>query len=175
LRTAQSSNVKSKATFFSTKPEFASEFAINRVGPEDIGGKVYKNTVLPQKIFDPANPEKVSELVQILKDKGVDPQILRVIESELKAAPTRPSNWHIMEDPLVQEAMKDARYDSFKVREAGVNNIGVFNPDIVEQSLTKSQRKEAIKNIKDKLLKSKTSKIIDADKAYAEELMKKVK
>ena len=159
------------AVFSSFKPEVANEYTNI---PEE-GGKVYKNAVSPDKVFNPADPKKLDMLSNELLKQGHNPEEVKSLIEDLGASTRDPSNWKTLESPSILKALKGAGFDSSYIREAGNRNLMILNPDIMEQALTKSQRSEALKNIKARKLEPKAAKIVEAQKAYEAEMMKKIK
>jgi hypothetical protein len=152
----------SDAVFFTDKPDVASEFAESRAN-KDWAPRVYKSVVSPENTFNPKEPNKIEALKKALIAQGEDPDstYIKTLAEELK---DNKNSWRLIEDPKVQDAMKEAGFDSFYITEAGKRNLGVLDPNIAKQAATRSQRAEALKKIKEDKIKKILDKIIAAEK-----------
>jgi HD-GYP domain-containing protein (c-di-GMP phosphodiesterase class II) len=78
------------------------------------------------KNFDYTKPADRKALLDNIFENG-NPQATRsALEVNLA---DRQSNWHTMESPTVQRALKSLGYDSFYTSEYGTKNLAVFNPN----------------------------------------------
>ena len=141
------------ATFLSPEPEFSNQFAKSIQGSAPAVYPVHAQVKNP---FDFANPEHISALEReyikrhlTLGDEGANSMtpnnkamMQRIREGKienfkqsLKDAQKNPTNWVTMEDPQVQDVIKNLGHDAFYVTENGVKNLGVYNPNQIKSSI----------------------------------------
>lgn len=117
--------------FFSPDPTFAAEYAKSK------GGNIMPVYVSAKKVWDFENPSDMKVLQKYLKltDEEVAlPQGFDAGEQYIQAAK---GDWSYIESRDFQTFLKRNGYDGFYVEDAGVKNIGVFNPSQIKSVFNK--------------------------------------
>lgn len=106
-------------------PDFASEYA----GSIDEGSpNVMPVRVQTRNPFDYENPEHIEAvLARYKKPESVS---LDQVKDQLELG-----NWNFIEDKNIQQAIKDAGFDAFYMKEQGVKNLGVFDPKRIKSDI----------------------------------------
>lgn len=122
------------ATFLTPDPRFASGFSIKATSGSPNVLPVYTNVKQP---FDYENASHIKKLIESYSQLHGEP-IISAKES-LKGARGVPilqqiknGNWPFIEDQKVQDAIKNAGFDAFYVKEDGVKNLGVYDPEAIK-------------------------------------------
>ena len=144
-------NPNNRITFLTPEPKFANSFATKSMdategqslGPNPVikpGANVMPVHVQAENIFDPTNEQHIHALrKQMLSNYdqygGHDgPKYIdRLISYARTEAPF--DNWEAMENPNIQNAIRDLGHDAFRVREAGVENLGVYDPRRIKSAI----------------------------------------
>ena len=113
--------------FFSESPKFASQYA------DRPGGRVLPVFVKAENPFDATDDSHVAAMSKALKKrfpKGIKDSFGTVtvdqITDWIKSRPDR-SSWGAVEKPEIFQAIRDAGFDSVRVKEGGAQNIAIFN------------------------------------------------
>lgn len=117
--------------FFSPDPEFAAEYAKSR------GGNVIPAYISAKKVWDYENPNDLKVFQRYLKLSDEDiklPQGFDAGEQYIEAAK---GSWSFIESREFQTFLKRSGYDGFYVEDAGVKNIGVFEPTQIKSVFNK--------------------------------------
>lgn len=115
----------------SPDPDFASryagqEYTIEVMGENPNMWPVYADIRNP---FDYENPSHVKMVMDEVKfPKNVSKE---AVQENISLG-----NWNFIEDKKVQEAIKKLGFDSFYMKEMGVKNIGIFNPEQVKSAVS---------------------------------------
>ncbi|CAB5219541.1 LT_GEWL domain containing protein, partial [uncultured Caudovirales phage] len=144
-------NPNNRIHFLTPEPKFANSFATKSMDPVEgqslgdnpvikPGANVMPVHVQAENIFDPLNEQHTYALrKQMIKNYdqygGHDgPKYIdRLIAEARRPAPY--DNWEAMENPNVQDAIKDLGHDAFRVREAGVDNLGMYNAGKIKSAI----------------------------------------
>ena len=103
-------------TFVTRDPEFAESFLpMTHKGQYQTGATMYPVSVNLGKHFDASTPEGEKLIRQYA---GNTPLAERLLES----------SWTEMESPAFLDMLKSKGYETFKVQEGGLDNVGIFNP-----------------------------------------------
>jgi hypothetical protein len=131
---------KRRYMFLSPDSEFASEYA------RAMNGRVIPAFVNARKVFNPSelseeSREQIFDIAErsFLKtlgwmnnpDDAAYDQAYNFVRNLVDA---REDNWLYVESDSIQEFIKDKGYDAVYVRETGVNNIGVINPNQIKSA-----------------------------------------
>lgn len=120
-------------TFASPSPKFADDYTQKFVAGEpgaSKGGYPTGATIYPVSInkgnhFDVDTPLGEVTVSKFIKESGMSPKQA----DEFAYIISDPhSNWNAMETTGFLDFLKRSGYDSFSVNEAGVKNVGVFDP-----------------------------------------------
>jgi len=115
--------IDSRRAFFVTDdPKFAEDFAQNFTTGDGFGSNIMPLYVNAENPFDYENPAHVDKI------KGMD-------NVNPNLAYIERGSWQGIEDPLVQNAIQKAGFDSFYVMEGGRKNLGVFNPEQLKSAI----------------------------------------
>jgi hypothetical protein len=110
-------------------PKFVKQLSDTISGADGVAGKPYiQPNVMPVHVraenpFDFENPDHVEAVLKRIDNS-------RLTDNEVAKLPYYISrgDWEIIEDPAVQDVIKDMGHDSFFVKENGVKNLGVYDP-----------------------------------------------
>lgn len=118
------------ATFLTPDPRFASGFSLKAPSGSPNVLPVYTNVKQP---FDYENAAHIKKLNESYSQLHGEP----IISAKKSTKGTRGvpileqlknGNWSFIEDQKVQDAIKNAGFDAFYVKEDGVKNLGVYDP-----------------------------------------------
>jgi hypothetical protein len=133
---------ENKPIFVTPDPSFAEEFARDRakdLGRDPDEAKVYPLWVRAETPFDYENPEHVQLVANkiIADQKLASPSsAVRLKKSQSTVAKFQEEMadglWSVIEDPVVQDALKTLGFDSFNVKEGGSKNLAVFTANQVK-------------------------------------------
>jgi hypothetical protein len=134
--------LENKPIFISPDPDFAEQFAEDRAKDEGKSldeMRIYPLWVRAETPFDYENKDHAEMVTQkIITDQklsGPD-SVVRLKKSNPKANTFKrelaDGLWSIIEDPVVQDALKSFGFDSFYVQEYGNKNLAVFKAEQVK-------------------------------------------
>jgi hypothetical protein len=119
--------------FISLSPEtdFANRYAGQEYTIEVLGENpnvwpVYANVKKPFDYENPSHVKMVMDKVKYPKNVNKD-----TVEENISLG-----NWNFIEDKKVQQAIKELGFDSFYMKEMGVKNLGVFDPQNVKSAIS---------------------------------------
>jgi hypothetical protein len=136
------------AVFLTPEPSFSEKYAGDEW--EMTGGRrptIYPVYVQAKKPWDYENPEHIEEAIKAYKEKfplkrdpsGVpSEESMRhyKFEKSLRGLPARErENWSAIETADLQDIIKGLGYDSFYVKEAGIKNLGVYDPRKIKSAI----------------------------------------
>lgn len=110
--------------YLTPEPDFAEDY----VGIDKETGKAGGTLSLFAKVtkpFDYENPADI-EAMQLDAPNG------RAYAEDLNEFPT--ANWMVLEEPAIQAWFKKKGYDGFYVKEQGIKNLAVYNPNQVKSA-----------------------------------------
>ena len=115
----------------SPDPEFAARYAgqdytIEVMGENPNVWPVYADVKNP---FDYQNPDHVKMVMDEIK-------LPKTVDKETVQTNIELGNWGFIEDKPVQEAIKKLGFDGFYMKEMGVKNLGVFNPEQIKSAIS---------------------------------------
>ena len=111
-----------KAIFFSPSKEFAKQSAGGEWAPYSKVTPIVKQVHINAKNpFDFENKQHLAQLEEYLHPSIWDDENEKIAKG----------NWKSIEDESVQDAIKRAGFDSFYVKERGVKNLGIYDPNQV--------------------------------------------
>lgn len=119
-----------KPTFISPSTDFVNNL-IGQYGSNK-GTNIIPVNIRANNIFDYENPEHLKMLDEAFKN-----------ETNAWGHPVIPSNyiktgnWEEIEKPSIQRALRDLGFEGFNVKEAGVKNIGVYDPAMIRSIFAK--------------------------------------
>ena len=118
------------AVFVSPSPEFANDFAVGASGVGGYGPTMYPVRVQVTNPWDYDNPkhlkaatEKYLEMFPMDYDES---NKFKYITDQLPKS--GPSNWGNIENAKMQAVIEALGHDAFYVKEAGVKNLGIYDP-----------------------------------------------
>jgi hypothetical protein len=82
--------------------------------------------------FDYDNPEHVKVVTEKLNESTDSFGRKR---GDMEKSSMATGNWETIENPLVQEAIRDLGFDSFYVREGGIKNLAVYDPNQIKSAI----------------------------------------
>ena len=133
---------ESKPIFVSPDPDFAEQFAEDRVKDEGKSSdemRIYPLWVRAETPFDYENQEHAEMVAnKIITDQKLagNDSVVRLKKSNPKASTFKKEIagglWSTIEDPVVQDALKSLGFDSFYVQEQGNKNLAVFKAEQVK-------------------------------------------
>jgi hypothetical protein len=120
-----------KPIFVSTNPNDAEFFAaIKRLGRGSGKPYIYPLWVRAEKPFDFENPDHIEDIRQPFADVLAS----RNEGGSLPTTAIQNGLWSVIENEDVQQAIKDAGFDSFYVREGGKKNLAVFDANQIKSA-----------------------------------------
>ncbi len=125
---------RANATFLSPDPKFASEFSVKAPSGNPNVLPVYTNVKQP---FDYENASHIKKLIESYKQLHNEP-IISAKESLKKSSGVpileqiKQGAWSFIENNKVQDAIKNAGFDAFYVKENGIKNLGVYAPEQIK-------------------------------------------
>jgi hypothetical protein len=128
--------------FVSPNLDFAESFPVGSKSPTIAAEK--NQTLYPLHInatnpFDYDDINQIEKVIQQISKS--DPDEAEKIKNEfdyyLKMARfgNQTGNWGLIENPVVQDAIKKLGHDSFYVNEEGIKNIGLYDPSQVKSAI----------------------------------------
>lgn len=139
-------NPNNNITFLTPEPSFANSFAAKSFdpvesqsrGPNPVvkpGANVMPVHVQAQNIFNPYKPSHLDSLYdKLMQDYGQDlgSYNIRQMVHDVK---NPYDNWQAIENNMVQKAIKELGHDSFVSTEAGVQNLGMYDPRKIKSAI----------------------------------------
>ena len=139
-------NPNNNITFLTPEPTFANSFAAKSFdpvesqsrGPNPVvkpGANVMPVHVQAENIFNPYKPSHLDSLYdKLMQDYGQDlgSYNVRQMVHDVK---NPYDNWQAIENDMVQKAIKELGHDSFVSTEAGVQNLGMYNPRKIKSAI----------------------------------------
>jgi hypothetical protein len=135
------------AVFLTPDPQFSSRYSGDQ-WDVDMGRSptTYPVYVQAKNPWDYENPRHIEDAIEGYKDKfplkknngevSSDESMRHYsFEDILRRLPTRQgNNWSAIENAELQDILKGLGYDSFYVKEAGVKNLGVYDPTTIKSA-----------------------------------------
>ena len=124
-------------TFVTKNIDFAHDYVptkgtaykmINEPQQYQTGATIYPLSVNPGKQFDFDTPEGKNIARQFLKEKMIPNNGEEDASRWLEGMQDAHNTWKSLEHPDFLQHLRDTGHDSFKVKEAGIENVGVFSP-----------------------------------------------
>jgi hypothetical protein len=129
--------------FVSPTVEFAEKFPVGSASPRIAANQnqtIYPLHVNATNPFDYENTNDIEKIIYEISKS--DPEQAEKLKNEFKYYAnmgdkfgSQTGNWGLIENTLVQDAIKKLGYDSFYVNEEGVKNLGVYNPNQVKTAI----------------------------------------
>jgi hypothetical protein len=139
-------------TFLTKNPSFAHDYmpirgtASQMFGQPDqyaTGATMYPVSANLGKQFDFDTPEGKALARQFLKEKLIPSQGEKDAARWLAGMQDEHNTWKSLENPDFLQHLKDTGHNSFAVREAGINNIGIFEPKNIRGKFAKYNPEDA--------------------------------
>jgi hypothetical protein len=139
-------------TFLTQNPSFAHDYtpirgtASKMVGQPDqyaTGATIYPVSANLGKKFDFDTPEGKEIAKTFLKDKLIPNQGEQDAARWLAGMQDEHNTWKSLEHPDFLQHLKDTGHDSFAVKEAGINNVGIFDPKNIRGKFAKYNPEDA--------------------------------
>lgn len=139
-------------TFLTKNPSFAHDYmpmkgtASQMVGQPDqyaTGATMYPVSANLGKQFDFDTPEGKALARQFLKEKLIPSQGEKDAARWLAGMQDEHNTWKSLENPDFLQHLKDTGHNSFAVKEAGVNNVGIFEPKNIRGKFAKYNPEDA--------------------------------
>jgi hypothetical protein len=139
-------------TFLTKNPSFAHDYmpirgtASQMVGQPDqyaTGATMYPVSANLGKQFDFDTPEGKTLARQFLKEKLIPNQGEKEAARWLAGMQDELNTWKSLENPAFLQHLKDTGHNSFAVREAGINNVGIFEPKNIRGKFAKFNPEDA--------------------------------
>jgi hypothetical protein len=135
------------AVFLTPDPQFSSKYSGDQ-WDVDMGRSptTYPVYVQAKNPWDYENPEHIEDAIKGYKEKFPLKKNNGMVSSDesmrhysfediLRRLPTRQgNNWSAIENAELQDILKGLGYDSFYVKEAGVKNLGVYDPTTIKSA-----------------------------------------
>jgi Transglycosylase SLT domain/Domain of unknown function (DUF6321) len=139
-------NPNNNITFLTPEPTFANSFAAKSFDPVESqsrgpnpmvkpGANVMPVHVQAENIFNPYKPSHLDSLYdKLMQDYGQDlgSYNVRQMVHDVK---NPYDNWQAIENDMVQKAIKELGHDSFVSTEAGVQNLGMYDPRKIKSAI----------------------------------------
>ena len=129
--------------FVSPTVRFAEKFPVGSASPRVAANQnqtIYPLHVNATNPFDYENTDDIQKVIYEISKS--DPEQAEKIKNEFKyylsmgdKFGTQSGNWGLIENTLVQDAIKKLGYDSFYVNEENVKNLGVYDPSQVKTAI----------------------------------------
>lgn len=129
--------------FVSPTVRFAEKFPVGSASPRIAANQnqtIYPLHVNATNPFDYENTNDIQKVIYEISKS--DPEQAEKLKNEFKyyldmgdKFGSQTGNWGLIENTLVQDAIKKLGYDSFYVNEEGVKNLGVYNPNQVKTAI----------------------------------------
>ena len=139
-------------TFLTRNPSFAHDYmpirgtASQMVGQPDqyaTGATMYPVSANLGKQFDFDTPEGKALARQFLKEKLIPNQGEKEAARWLAGMQDEHNTWKSLENPDFLQHLKDTGHNSFAVREAGIDNVGIFEPKNIRGKFAKYNPEDA--------------------------------
>jgi len=131
------SDPTANALFMTPSYEFANKFS-GTITPDPLARPaIYPMYVQAKNPFDYENPKHIENLRSYLiehRPNDIDDDAIVEYIKHL-GNPKTESNWTSIENPEIQESIKELGHDSFYAKEKGVKNLGVYNPNAVKSAI----------------------------------------
>jgi hypothetical protein len=104
------------------------------------GRNVMPLYVNPQKPFDYENNTHVNKVAKLVFEydpdtyESVNPKVQKYQRDTLLAG-LKAGDWRVLEEPIVQEAIKELGFDAFYVKEQDVKNLGLYTPNQLKSAI----------------------------------------
>jgi hypothetical protein len=129
--------------FVSPTVRFAEKFPVGSASPRVAANQnqtIYPLHVNATNPFDYENTDDIQKVIYEISKS--DPEQAEKLKNEFKYYAnmgdkfgTQTGNWGLIENTLVQDAIKKLGYDSFYVNEEGIKNLGVYDPSQVKTAI----------------------------------------
>jgi hypothetical protein len=139
-------NPNNRITFLTPDPKFANTFASKKFNFTDEGQSLgAKPEIMPganvmpvhvqaENIFNPYKPSHLYALHDKLMQNHPELGSSKVRDIVYNVKDPH-ENWQAVEDPMVQNAIKDMGHDAFVSTEYGVQNLGVYDPRRIKSAI----------------------------------------
>ena len=114
--------------FFSSDPEFASEYAKSQ------GGNVIAAYIKANKVWDFENSADLAAVQKHLKLTDEEVQLPQGFDEGEQYIAASNGDWSYIESRDFQKFLKQNGYDGFYVMDAGVKNLGVYEPTQIKSA-----------------------------------------
>jgi hypothetical protein len=104
------------------------------------GRNVMPLYVNPQKPFDYENNAHVNKVAKLVFEydpdtyERVNPKVQKYQRDTLVGG-LKAGDWRVLEEPIVQEAIKELGFDAFYVKEQDVKNLGLYTPNQLKSAI----------------------------------------
>ena len=129
--------------FVSPTVRFAEKFPVGSASPRVAANQnqtIYPLHVNATNPFDYENTDDIQKVIYEISKS--DPEQAEKLNNEFKYYSNmgekfgnQTGNWGLIENTLVQDAIKKLGYDSFYVNEEGIKNLGVYDPSQVKTAI----------------------------------------
>ena len=129
--------------FVSPTVRFAEKFPVGSASPRIATNQnqtIYPLHVNATNPFDYENTDDIQKVIYEISKS--DPEQAEKLKNEFKYYANmgdkfgnQTGNWGLIENTLVQDAIKKLGYDSFYVNEEGIKNLGVYDPSQVKTAI----------------------------------------
>lgn len=145
--------------FFSTDKAVAEGYS----GPN---GETITAKVPADGVLDTSNPAHVDrlkpEMVKILEAAGWGENAGAQADKILgKIAESKGNNWHLMENPEVQVAARNAGFDGMIVKEDGVRNVGMFKDPVATDNTAATRAASVAPETREAALRASVAQAVD--------------
>jgi hypothetical protein len=104
------------------------------------GRNVMPLYVNPQKPFDYENNAHVNKVAKLVFEydpdtyESANPKVQKYQRDTLVGG-LKAGDWRVLEEPIVQEAIKELGFDAFYVKEQDVKNLGLYKPNQLKSAI----------------------------------------
>jgi hypothetical protein len=104
------------------------------------GRNVMPLYVNPQKPFDYENNAHVNKVAKLVFEydpdtyESANPKVQKYQRDTLIGG-LKAGDWRVLEEPIVQEAIKELGFDAFYVKEQDVKNLGLYKPNQLKSAI----------------------------------------
>jgi hypothetical protein len=139
-------------TFLSQHPKFVHDYLLMKnksskmVGQPDqyvTGGTIYPVSANLGKQFNFETPEGRAVTKAFIKDKLIPQEGEKKAANWLAGMQDELNTWKSLEHPDFLEHLKNQGYNSFTVKEAGIDNVGIFDPKNIRGKFAKYNPEDA--------------------------------
>jgi len=139
-------------TFLSKEPKFVHDYLLMKnksskmVGQPDqyvTGGTIYPVSANLGKQFNFETPEGRAITKSFLKERLIPQEGEKKAANWLAGMQDELNTWKSLEHPDFLEHLKNQGYNSFAVKEAGINNVGIFEPKNIRGKFAKYNPEDA--------------------------------